>query len=149
MAKIIDIGEKSVSYGQHSIDVSDEDYGYIVSHQNFGNEDYEPNRDWTLSLTDLQSIRVEMNFEEINLEMHCFWIFGCYCYDYLRTPTHSRICGTTTRTIVETQLQSRSIFLNLKTSRAGSREGFWLQYTGEPVLLVLLDTSTFSKHTLY
>ena len=134
VAKVIDIGEASVSSGHHYINVRDEDYGYIVSHQSFGNADYGPNRNWKLSLTELRSNEVELVFEEISLEQQCVWYFGCYCYDYLRTPTHLKICGTRTRTIVEKRLPSMSITFNFITNSDNSRKGFWIQYTGKPVL---------------
>ena len=128
VAKVIDIGSSSANSGSRTIDVSGEDYGYIVSHQNYGLLDYWDNRNWRLTLTGLKSTRVEIEFEHLVLSVGS----NGECDDYLQINRLSKICEPPPETITLDlrSATSNSINFNLVTSRANNDDGFWLQYKG-------------------
>ena len=127
VAKVIDIGSVSENSGHHTIDVTGEDYGYIVSHQDYGESDYSDSRNWTLTLTGSKSSRVEIEFEHLVLRKS----LG-QCYDYLQINSLCKIC-TPPAGKITVDLPSatyKSINLNLVTSSLLNFDGLWLQYKG-------------------
>ena len=113
--------------GSHTIDVSGEDYGYIVSHQSYGQSDYRDSRNWTLTLTGLKSSKVEIEFEHLVLRGS-----NGYCYDYLQINSLSPICKPPAGkiTVDLPSATSKSINFNLITSPVINEYGFWLKYKG-------------------
>ena len=110
------------------MNVSGEDYGYIVSHQNYGLLDYWDNRNWRLTLTGLKSTRVEIEFEHLVLSVGS----NGECDDYLQINSLSKMCESPAGkiTVELPSTASNSINFNLVTSRANNDDGFWLQYKG-------------------
>ena len=128
VVKVIDIGSESENSGSHTIDVSGEDYGYIVSHHRYGQSDYRVSRNWTLTLTGLKSSRVEIEFEYLILSVGS----NGECDDYLQINSLSKMCESPAGkiTVELPSTASNSINFNLVTSRANNDDGFWLQYKG-------------------
>ena len=131
VVKVIDIGSESENSGSHTIDVSGEDYGYIVSHHRYGQSDYRVSRNWTLALTGLKSTRVEIEFEYLILSVGS----NGECDDYLQINSLSKICEPPTDTITVDlpSATSKSVKFNLVTSSVHNEYGFWLQYKGRYV----------------
>ena len=125
VAKVIDIGNSRESSGLRTIDVSGEDYGYIVSHQNYERYDYWDNRNWTLTLTGLKSTRVEIEFEYLDLRG-----LNGECDDYLQISSSSKICESSTGKITVDLPSAKSVSFNFITSDRYDDDGFWLQYKG-------------------
>ena len=108
------------------IDVSGEDYGYIVSHQTYGQSDYRASRSWTLTLEGFKSSKVEIEFERLALRKG-----EGECYDYLQISSSSQICMPAGKITVDlSPVTSKSIIFNFVTSNRINRAGFWLQYKG-------------------
>ena len=117
----------SENSGHYTIDVSGEDYGYIVSHQDYGESDYSDSRNWTLTLTGSKSSRVEIEFEHLVLRKS----LG-QCYDYLQINSLCKICTPPAGkiTVGLPSATYKSINLNLVTSSLLNFDGLWLQYKG-------------------
>ena len=128
VAKVIDIGSDSESSGSHTIDASGEDYGYIVSHQNYGESDYRESRNWTLTLTGLKSSKVEIEFEQLVLSASTG-----FCFDYLQINSLSKICEPPDGkiTVELPSATSNSINFKLVTSSVINYGGFWLKYNSK------------------
>ena len=127
VAKVIDIGSVSENSGHYTIDVSGEDYGYIVSHQDYGESDYRNSRNWTLTLTGSKSSRVEIEFKHLVLRKS----LG-QCYDYLQINSLCKIC-TPPAGKITVDLPSatyKPINFNMVTSPLLNFDGLWLQYKG-------------------
>ena len=128
VAKVIDIGSLSKRSGSHTIDVSGEDYGYIVDYRNHGqNNGRVVEHNWTLTLTGFKSSKVEIEFESFDL-------IGSYgeCAGYLQINSLNQICkppaGKITVDLASTA--PKSINFNLVTNSPFNEYGFWLRYKG-------------------
>ena len=128
VAKVIDIGSRERDSGSHTIDVSGEDYGYIVSHQNYGQSDYWESRNWMLTLTGLKSTKVQIEFERLILTVRV----NGECGDYLQINSLNKICTPPAGkiTVDLPSATSKSVSFNLITTESYNVDGFWLQYKG-------------------
>ena len=127
VAKVIDIGSESENLGSRTIDVSGEDYGYIVSHQDYGRSDYRNSRNWTLTLTGLKSSKVEIEFEHLDLQKGA----DGRCYDYFQINSLGQICEPPAGKITVELRSAAPVHINfnvVSTSVVFNDDGFWLQY---------------------
>ena len=124
VAKVIDVDTQAT--GSRTIDISGEDYGYIVSHKWYGQQNYQNNRTWTLTLTGLQSNNVEIYFEQFDVEKG-----DAECYDYLQIDSLYKLCEKPTNPIiVNVDLSTNEISFTFTTDNSIGRKGFWLRYKG-------------------
>ena len=110
------------------MNVSKMEYGYIVSHANYGVADYFPGQNNSLTLTGLYSGRVEIVLEQIDV----YKDDAGNCVDYLLISTLDKICGSTPMSFyVNLSSSVNEITLIFKTTTAQStHKGFWLSYKG-------------------
>ena len=131
MAGVIDSGKGKQSKGHNIIDTGSEQYGYIVSHQRYGDRNYWTHRNWTLTLTGLQSNMVKIVFEQFDLESYLET-----CYDYLLIQYLHMICTVPNNKSITIELDPSTDNLTLTFYSDGSnaRKGFWLVYKGTKVI---------------
>ena len=122
---MIDVGTQPT--GHRTLDIDGEDYGYIVSHLNYGSGDYWNSRNWTLSLTDFQSTNVEINFEKFNVEE----MRNGQCKDYLLIDSLYKFCEKPANPItVNVNISTNQISFTFITNSVDNGGGFWLLYRG-------------------
>ena len=64
VAQIVDLEDEQKSR-QRSVEFSD--YGFVVSHRDYGGSSYLPDRNWTLTLTGISLPYVKMYFESYHI----------------------------------------------------------------------------------
>ena len=125
VARMIDIGAQKT--GSRITNIIGEDYGYIVSHLYYGNGDYWTSRNWTLTLTGLQSTKVEIYFEKFDVEKRR----NGSCVDYLLIDTLDKFCEKPTNPITaNVNISTNQISFTFITDSAVYGKGFWLYYRG-------------------
>ena len=115
--------------GSRTIDVSGEDYGYIVSHYSFGLSRVWFSHNQGLTLTRFKSSKVDIEFEHLDLQESEVG----ECYNYLKINTLNRLCEPPADkiTVDLSSTESKSINFRLVINSAVTRDdGFWLQYKG-------------------
>ena len=126
MAKAIDVGEYSQSSGLRTIDSSGEDSGYIVSRRFSNTLPYWNNRNWTLVLTGIHSSKIEILFENFDIQEKVNGI----CVDYLFLTSSKKICEPQSDRVYLSLLASEDLTFTFVTDGSDARMGFWLQYKG-------------------
>ena len=131
VAWIIDYGNRTLNTNKHTVDFSDYDYGYIVSHKGYYTNSYLPNRRWTLKLTGLLSTYLKIEFETkilahgLDLEE--------YCSDRLRIKTAFArdICMNSSGIIYFNLSEyAQDILFIFQTNSYYEEFGFWLSLQG-------------------
>ena len=132
VARVIDAGTKLQLTGLNTISIDSEQYGYIVSHQNYGQEAYWNSHNWTLTLTGFQSSMVEILCEQIDLESS----YDTKCFDYLLIQYLNKICTVPRNKSIMIELDSSTdnLTLTFYTDGSSARKGFWLVYKGTKVI---------------
>ena len=125
MAKVIDGGRSSL-LSSRTLDISGESYGYIVSHDYYGQYHYAKNSHNTLILTNLIGKRVEITFEQFNIHSQT------PCGDYIEITTQQRICTAPSAPLsIDLGNNKREITFTFHTDNIDVRPGFWLLYEGK------------------
>ena len=123
MASAVYRGANSPDY---SIDIEEQDSGYIISHPTYGGTDYPPNINSTLILTGLQDMFLIIDLLKFN-------VGGGGCPgDHLKISTVDKLCGDITQPYkLIVQPINNSVTFNFYTTRSNHKEGFLLFYKGE------------------
>ena len=124
------------------MNISGKEYGYIVSHLQYGLINYNLNQNDSLTLTGLDFRRVEIVLEHIDVYNNN----EGGCADYLLISTADKICESNPLEfyINFKPLVSEITFI-FKTTSEQSGKGFWLSYRG----IFLFLTSSYNKHSQY
>ena len=125
MANVIDGARTSSLPSTRTVDISGESYGYIVSHDYYGQYDYASNSNKILKLTNLISSRVEVTFEQFDVHSQT------PCGDYIEITTQQRICTAPSAPLSIDLGNSREITFTFYTDNIDVKKGFWLLYEGK------------------
>ena len=136
MARIVDVGSLDRTEGQTTVDIDGHYSGYVTSHLFFGLFEYYDNRNWSLTLTDLRSYEIEIEFEFFKLPKQ---IDG-ECTDYLLISTSEKLCNKQSGKILLNLYPSTNITFNLVTDDTTRKnlKGFWIKYRGNHYILKYL-----------
>ena len=127
MAYIVDIGSLASRTGERTVDIDGNNLGYVVSHRYFGLIDYFAQRNWSLTLTNLRSYKIEIEFEQFKLQKPT----DGNCTDYLLLPTAEKLCNKQTgKKFLLNLTPSTNITFNFISNEYSSTQGFWLKYRG-------------------
>ena len=120
----------TVSSESHTVNIKDQQYGYIAIHLYFSRYRYQRNHNWTLTLTGLQSNMVEVTFEYLNIQV----MKEGECIDYLSITSLDNICGNTIPDPIVVTTHSKQLSFNLVTANSTAAHGvtgrFFLAYKG-------------------
>jgi len=113
--------------------------GHIVSHSDYGPDDYKPSTNSQLTLTNVSA--VDIHFVVLDLEDYT------PCYDYLLIwgANETKICqdvdaGLMGQTITFQASNNRELVLRFVSGSRGQTTGFLLKYTGElPEIYTCVD----------
>ena len=150
VARIVDIGSGDRTEGQTTIDIDGHYLGYITSHLYFDISQYYDNRNWSLTLTDLRSYKIEIEFEFFELQQPT----NGNCTDYLLISTTDKICKKPAGKMLLDLYPSTNITLNLVTDDTTIKKfsnGFWIKYRGNYYYLLkylVLFQCTIHAHIL-
>ena len=133
VANVVDQEQGDIVHfnGLNVANISDQQYGYIVSHTNYGRRNYQSNRNWSLTLTGLQSNSVNLTFERLNTQI----TEGGECIDYLSITSLHHICGYTLPDPIIVKTHSNQLNINFVTAddfrkTAAGYTGFFIAYKG-------------------
>ena len=131
VARIVDVGSRDRTEGQTTIDIDGHYHGYITSHLYFGIFNYHNQRNWSLTLTDLRSYEIEIEFEFFTLQKPT----DGHCTDYLIMSTMEKLCNQQSGKMLLNLYPSTNVTFNLITDDKKSSKGFWIKYRGNYYLL--------------
>ena len=127
MAYIVDIGSLASRTGERTVDIDGNNHGYVVSHRYFGLINYLVQRNWSLTLTNLRSYEIEIEFELFKLQKPT----DGTCTDYLLMSTKEKLCNKQTgKKVLLNLYPSTDITFSLISNNKSSTKGFWLKYRG-------------------
>ena len=129
MAYVVDVGGDVSVTGQRAVDINGNNHGYVVSHVQFGKKPYFDQRDWLLTLTDLRSYEIEVEFDVFRLPKP---IDG-ECPDYLLISTTEKLCNRYSQKLLLNLSPSTNITFNLVSDGEPNKKastGFWIEYRG-------------------
>ena len=64
MADIVDIGDDNTKSSQRTLNITGQDYGYLVSHKNYRQGIFLANRNWALNLVGFNQSGLRIDFEK-------------------------------------------------------------------------------------
>ena len=129
MASIIDTSRTSLP-STRTLDISGESYGYIVSHDYYGQDPYRANITRQFRLTNFIKDKVEITFKKFDIHSQV----GAKCSDYVEITTPQklrRLCSVPAAPIkVDLSKTKREITFTFHTDHSNMADGFWMEYNG-------------------
>ena len=121
------ISRAAIKKLHRTLNVSGQNYGYIVSHDRYGTSSYPSNINSSLTLTGLQSNKVELIFQNFTLQKKQNGI----CLDYLLISGINKICEPpASNIVVDLGSSVNQITFSFFTDGRQRAAGFWLSYRG-------------------
>ena len=109
------------------LNISGQDYGYIVSHDRYGRYKYQSKINSSLTLTDLNTNKVEIVFQNFTLQKKQNGV----CLDYLLISGLNKICEPpASNIVVDLNSSVNQITFSFFTDGRQRADGFWLSYKG-------------------
>ena len=134
VAQVIDIGESDETVSSHTFNFSDQDRGYVASHKAYGTESYKPNRNWTLTLTSINTTYLEIksiSYDLISKEIKPFY----KCPDYLSIETwynRTKFCQVLPEPIyLHLDSNNTNVSFTFRTDSSREAAGFWISLKGK------------------
>ena len=135
MADIVDIGDDTTKSSQHTVNITGQDFGYIVSHRNYGQGSYLANRNWTLNLVGFKQSALEIDFEKVEIKDKN----GDVCNDYLLVSTLDEMCTMPSRMLyIDLTLTQQQVSFTFFTNQRTEFKGFWISYQGNAICLLVM-----------
>ena len=135
MADIVDIGDDTTKSSQHTVNITGQDFGYLVSHKNYGQGSYLANRNWTLNLVGFNQSALEIDFEKVEIKDKS----GDICNDYLLVSTLDEICTMPSRMLyIDLTLTQQQVSFSFFTNQRMEFKGFWISYHGNAICLLVM-----------
>ena len=145
MADIVDIGDDNTKSSQHTVNITGQDFGYLVSHKNYGQGSYLANRNWTLNLVGFNQSALEIDFEKVEIKDKSEGI----CNDYLLVSTLKQICTMPSQTsYINLTLTQQQVSFTFFTNRRTEFKGFWISYRGTATCECFLVLAKLTSHRI-
>ena len=128
VAAVIDIGKDNAAHSSHMFNFSNQDYGYVASHKAYGTKSYKPNRNWTLTLTDLNTTYLEVDFISYKLISKRTQLGACSDYLLIATRVNkTKVCKSSPGLIYfYLSLNKPNVSFTFKTNGDKESTGFWI-----------------------
>ena len=134
VATVIDIGEDNTAVSSHAFNFNNQDNGYVASHKTYGTESYKPNRNWTLTLTSINTTYLEIKSISYNIVSRKKKKSN-NCHDNLSIETwfnRTKFCKVLPELIyLHLDSNNTNVSFTFKTDSLEESAGFWISLKGK------------------